>query len=231
MAAASDLARAFEVLGEAFTATTGIRPVFSFGSSGLLARQVEAGAPLDAFASADRALVDRAIASGACDAATKTLYGRGRLVVWWPEGSTVPPPGRLIDLADPRFRRIAIANPEHAPYGRAAREALTAVGICDAVAPRLVFGENVLQAFQFAATGNTEVAIVALALALGAGGGRLDVDASLHAPLDQVMVACRRGRHPDAGRAFVRFVDGETGRAIMRRYGFETPGEESASPR
>jgi molybdate transport system substrate-binding protein len=231
VAAASDLARAFAEAGAAFERESGVRPVFTFGSSGLLARQIQAGAPLDVFAPADRTFVDQVIASGDCDAGTRTVYGRGRLVVWWPSGSRVSPPSGVAELAATRFSRIAIANPEHAPYGRAAREALTATGAWTAVGPRLVFADNVQQALQFAATGNADVALVALALAVGTGGHWIEVDTSLHAPIDQVMVACSRGGRLDVGRTFVGFIDGESGRAIMRRYGFTRPGEQAATPR
>ena len=132
MAAASDLTRAFEDLGKAFENKTHITPVFTFGSSGLLAKQIEQGAPFYLFAAANKEYADEVVASGRCDAGTLRPYARGRIVVWCPSG--VQAPTKLADLADPRFKRIAIANPEHAPYGRAAKQALEKEGIWDKVA-------------------------------------------------------------------------------------------------
>lgn len=223
VAAASDLARAFPEVGEAFTAATGTPVVFSFGSSGLLARQIAEGGPWDAFASADERFVEQAVAGGRCDGATRSRYARGHLVVWWRTPPTVAPPRSLSDLADPRFARIALAQPDHAPYGRAAREALQAAGLWAGVASRVVYGENVRQAMQFAASGNAEVAMIARSLVGPGEGDSLDVDPSAHAPLDQAIVACRGGRNPEGGRAWVRFVVSPPARAILVRHGFDAP--------
>ncbi len=223
VAAAADLARAFPEVADHFTRDTGTPVVFTFGSSGLLARQLAEGGPWDAFASADEAFVEQAVAAGACDAATRARYARGRLVVWWRVPPPVEPPGTLADLADQRFARVAIAQPEHAPYGRAAREALQSAGVWATVAPRLVLGENVRQAMQFAASGNAQAALVARSLVGASGGGWFDVPASAHAPLDQAHVACRGGRHPEGGRAWVAFVASPAAQGILRRHGFDPP--------
>src|SRR5205085_5514862 len=119
VAAAADLAFAFKELGDAYFRTTGQRVVFSFGSSGLLERQIAEGAPFDVFAAASVSFVDDAIAAGACMPGSKALYATGRIVVY-AAPSAPAPPAALADLADPRIRKIAIANPDHAPYGRAA---------------------------------------------------------------------------------------------------------------
>ncbi len=125
VAAAADLQLAFQEVAVAFKAQGGAAPSFTFGSSGLLAKQVAEGAPFDLFASGNTSYVDQVVAAGACDAATRSAYARGRLVAWTPPGGPAPPT-TLADLADVRFKRIAIANPEHAPYGKAAKQALTA---------------------------------------------------------------------------------------------------------
>lgn len=223
VAAASDLARAFPEVAEAFTRETGATVVFSFGSSGLLARQLAEGAPWDAFASADEGFVDQAVSAGACAAGSKARYARGRIVIWWREPGQTAPPASLADLADARFTRIALAQPEHAPYGRAAREALRAAGLWEVVKGRLVYGENVRQALQFAASGNADVAIVARSLVKESGGRWLEVEQSSHAPLDQALVACSGGRNPDGGAAWVRFVTSPPARAILLRHGFDRP--------
>ncbi len=223
IAAAADLAGAFTEAGAAFQRRTGRHVVFSFGSSGLLAKQIDEGAPFDAFAAANTAYVDEVVRAGRCRADSRALYGRGQLVIWWRRDSPVVAPRSLEDLADARFRRVAIANPQHAPYGIAAQQALAAAGILDGLRPRLVFGENVQQALQFAQSGNAEVAIVAGSLAESAGGRTLPVPAERHAPLDQALVAC--GPRAAEGRRFDDFVLSDEGRAILRRHGFGLPGD------
>jgi molybdate transport system substrate-binding protein len=227
IAAAADLAFAFEEVGTAYAKETGVMPVFTFGSTGLLAKQLEEGAPFDGFAAANVSFVDEVVAAGACDATTKTLYARGRVVLWARNG--VPLPKTIEELADPKYSKIAIANPEHAPYGKAAREALEKSGVWPKVEARIVFGENVQQTLKFAQTGNADVALVALSLAVVTkDGAYLDVEPSLHAPLDQALVACNHGKARDSGKSFGEFVASEKGRAIMKRYGFLLPGEQLA---
>lgn len=226
VAGAADLALAFEELGRAFEAQAGRRVVFSFGSTGLLAAQLREGAPFDVFAAANVSFVEQVVAAGACDGSTQRPYARGRIAIW-SRRDGVAPPTSLGDLADPRFRRIAIANPEHAPYGQAARRALERAGIWETVAPRLVLGENVRQAFQFAETGNADVAIVALALVvLDRTNPWLLIDEALHDPIEQALAVCVRGENREGGRAFADFVGSESGRRVMRRYGFLLPGED-----
>jgi molybdate transport system substrate-binding protein len=231
VAAASDLAGAFDEIRAAFERSSGKKVEMTFGSTGLLAKQIAEGAPFDVFAAANISFVDDVVKAGACDAATKALYARGRIVVWTEDPSALP--GDLRDLAAPRYRKIAIANPEHAPYGRAAQEALMKAGVWAALEPRTVRGENVQQTLVYARTGNTDAAIVALSLAIGEGGAYLPIDPSLHDPLDQALVVCDGGPAGQAGRAakrsdalaFVAFVASEEGRAVMRRRGFLLPGE------
>jgi molybdate transport system substrate-binding protein len=227
IAAAADLAMAFEEVGKAFEARTGIHPTFSFGSTGLLAKQVEEGAPFDLFAAANIEFVDRVVAAGACDGGTKTLYARGRIVVW----TKGPAPARLEDLADAtRYKQISIANPDHAPYGRAAKQALEKIGIWDQVKDRVVQGENVQQALQYAQSGNVDAAIVALSLStVSKGGSSLAIDPALYAPLEQALVVCGKGPGAASAKAFADFVGSPDGREIMNRYGFLLPGESDAA--
>jgi molybdate transport system substrate-binding protein len=227
IAAAADLALAFKELGAVYEKQTGQKSIFTFGSTGLLAKQIEEGAPYDLFAAANVSFADDVIAAGACHKDSRALYARGRIVVWTQKGSA--PPKSVAELADKRFVKVAVANPEHAPYGRAAVQALGAAGVLGVLKPRLVYGENVQQAFQFARSGNTEAAIVALSLAVVSDGEYLLVDDKLHAPIDQALVAC--GKDParvEAARGFAAFVNSTEGRAVMKRYGFLLPGERTA---
>lgn len=210
VAAASDLSLVLGELARTYEARTGARAAVTFGSSGLLARQLAEGAPFDVFIAADEGFVDDAVRAGACDAATKQRYARGRLVLWSAGGLT-------LDTL-PASGRVALANPEHAPYGRAAKEALQARGLWAPLQPRLVFAENVRQALQFAQTGNADAAFVARAL-VPPGEGAL-VDAALHAPLDQWLVRCHRGGSPRAP-GFVAFLRQPDSLEALRRAGFE----------
>jgi molybdate transport system substrate-binding protein len=228
VAAASDLAFAFKEIGQVYGDRTGHKVTFTFGSTGLLARQIEEGAPFDVFAAANVSFVDGLVGKGAAVADSKALYGRGRIVVWTKKDAANPP-ASLSDLADLRFTKIAIANPEHAPYGRAAQQAMVKAGVWDKVKGRIVYGENVQQTLQFAQTGNVEAAIVALSLALVSDGKHVVVEDSLHDPIDQALVVCARSSMPDVARDFANFVNSEDGRNIMKRYGFLLPGESVAT--
>jgi molybdate transport system substrate-binding protein len=228
VAAAADLAMAFREIGEAYANAGHPKPSFTFGSTGLLAQQVSEGAPYDVFAAANVSFVDDVVKSGACASASKTLYAQGRIAIVARKGATEAPPQTLADLASPRFARIAIANPEHAPYGRAAEEALTHDGVWALVKSKLVYGENVQQAMLFAQTGNADVAIVALSLATLSDGFVSVIAADKHKPIDQALVVCGKEPRAAAGRAFVAFVASPVGRATMKRFGFVLPGELTA---
>ncbi len=231
VAAASDLRPVFTALGDSFEATTGEAVTFSFGSSGQLAQQLLQGAPMDLFASANRAYVDRVVAGGIGDPATQRTYAFGRLVLWShaDAGTTWEDLGAL--AADDELTNLAIANPEHAPYGQAAAEALRTAGVLERLQPKLVYGENVADTQRLAATGNADAAIIALSLAVAAddaGGGSWTLLAEhLHEPLEQRLVVTT----DDPARAtvaerFIEHVTGEDGRAVMRRYGFLGEGED-----
>jgi molybdate transport system substrate-binding protein len=234
VAAAADLASAFKEVGDAYEKKTGDKVVFTFGSTGLLAKQISEGAPFDVFAAANISFVDDVVKAGACFEPTKSLYARGRIVVWTKSGPGHPDePVALEDLADAKFAKIAIANPEHAPYGKAAQQALEKAGLYEAVRPRLVYGENVQQTLQFAQSGNADAAIVALSLAIVSDGKYSLVEAEQHNPLDQALVACKgSAQNATTSRAeatnFTDFVNSPDGRAIMKRFGFILPGESVA---
>jgi molybdate transport system substrate-binding protein len=220
IAAASDLSKAFEEVGRAFTKKTGVKPVFTFGSSGLLAKQLAEGAPFDVFAAANVAFVDDAVRSGACDGATKKLYARGHVVAW----SASQKIGSLAQLAEPRFQKIAIAHPDHAPYGKAAKEALQASGVWPQVEGKLIFAENIRQTLQWAQDGSADAAIVSLSLApVDTGGRSLMIDETLYAPLVQALAVCKNGGAATNGQRFADFVTSPEGTEILQRYGFASP--------
>lgn len=219
VAAAADLSVAFEEMGRLFEARTGRQVTFSFGASGALSKQLSQGAPFDLFAAANASFVDSAVKAGACDGTTKALYARGHIVAWTRKGGVKL--SSLADLQNPDVKHIAIANPEHAPYGKAAREALTSAGLWPALEAKVVQAENVRQALQFAQTGNADVAIVALSLvATDDSGVRLPIDPALHGPLEQTLVVCRHGKNAEGARAFAELVASSDGQALLRRYGF-----------
>lgn len=231
IAAASDLQFALPDAAARFRAETGRAVKLSFGSSGNFHRQIREGAPFEMFLSADEAYVlDLARAGFTRDEGA--LYAEGRIVLLVPPGSPLAPDGTLRDLAAAleagKVHKFAIANPDHAPYGRAARDALKAAGLWDAIAGRLVLGENVSQAAQFATGGSTAGGIVAYSLALSprvaARGAYALIPAAMHAPLRQRMVLTRNAG--ETARAFYAFMRAPAGRAVLKTYGFVLPGEE-----
>jgi molybdate transport system substrate-binding protein len=222
VAAASDLSRAFAEVGKEFTSKTGIQPIFDFGSSGLLAKQIAQGAPFALFAAANREYVDQAVASGHCDGKSITPYARGRVVVWTPNG--VAAPAKLEDLTDARFEHVAIANPDHAPYGHAAKQALERAGLWSRLEGRIVIADSVQATMQYAQAHTVQASLVALSLAVVTDGGSfLPIEASLYDPLEQSLVVCGTGEQADAARQLVAFLASSAGREIMTRYGFTLP--------
>lgn len=221
---ASDLTPAFEEIGKQFTAETGIGVDFNFGSTGQLAQQIEAGAPVDVFAAANVSFVDRLDEQGLIISDTKALYARGRIVLWVRPDSDLQVT-TLEDLLDPEIERIAIANPDHAPYGMAAREAMQSAGVWDQVQDKVILGENVSDTLRYAETGNVDVAIVALSLAIQGDGDWELIPDDLHAPIDQALAVIASTKHEAEARAFAEYVNSEAGREIMQKYGFVLPGE------
>ena len=225
VAAASDLITAFEEIGEQFNEETVFEVEFTFGSSGLLAQQVEAGAPIDVFVSANEQYVDELDEQGLLIEDSVRAYALGRIVLWSLEEEI----GSQLDVASldsPEIDRIAIGNPDHAPYGVAGREALQSAGIWDDVQDQLVLGSNIRETMQYAETGNVDVAIVALSLALATDEGHWTlIPADEHEPIVQTLGIVSSTEHEDAARAFVELVISDEGRAILEEYGFEFPDE------
>ena len=225
VSAAADLTPPFEELGKLFTNDTGTKVTFNFGSTGQLTQQVEQGAPVDLLAAANVSFVEDLEKQNLIIPDTKALYAEGRITLWTRSDSPLKLE-RVEDLAKPEVHHIAIANPEHAPYGQAAREALQSAGIWDRVSSRLVFGENISQTLQYAETGNVDVAIVALSLSVNSKGRWVLISDQLHKPLKQAMAVIRGTRHEAEARRFAGFVNSPQGRTVMRKYGFVLPGEE-----
>ena len=222
IAAASDLTNAFEEIAREFEKATNTKVVFNFGSSGLLAKQIENGAPIDLFAAANVDYINQLEQKGLIVPETKRVYARGRIILWTSKESTIKIE-KLADLTLPEVKRIAIANPEHAPYGMAARQALENALLWETVKPKLVYAENIRQALQYAQTGNVEVAIVALSLAPQNDGRWILVPEELHKPIDQAFGVIKGAKNEAAARAFADFIVGEQGLAVMKRYGFTKP--------
>ncbi len=230
VAAASDLRFVMPELSARFTRHSGIAVRVSLGASGNFARQIRAGAPFDVFLSADAAYVQDLVARGLTQGPGK-LYAEGRLALFAPHNSPLRLDSQLKGVRDALLRlpafRFAIANPDHAPYGRAAREALRRAGLWEGVKPRLILGENVSQAARFAASGQVTGALIAHALAkapaLKSRGRFVLVARDMHPPLQQTMVLLK-GAKP-AARRFFAFLQGQEARAILARHGFTLPQE------
>ena len=224
VAAAADLQFAFADLGRLFEQEAGTKVTFLFGSSGTLAQQIENGAPVDLFASADEGYVRRLAARGLVIPETEQPYAVGRIALVASRLSSVQIVS-LEDLLQPDVRHVAIANPDHAPYGVAARQALESAGLWERLQPKVVYGENVRQALQFVQTGNAEGGIVALSIAEVPEVSYVILDESLYQPLRQLLVVVKGARQEELARRFAAFVNGPEGRPVMARYRFLLPGE------
>lgn len=230
VAAAADLKFALEEIAQTFQKDTGQTVKLTFGSSGTFATQIRHGAPFELYLSADEDYVKTLHAEGYTRDAG-TLYAIGRIVLIAPPDSKLPVDGELKGLAEHleagALNRFAIANPEHAPYGRRAEEALRHAGLWDAIQPKLVFGENVAQTAQFATSGSADGGIIALSLALSPQMAKLGrhalIPAEWHAPLKQRMVLLKQAG--PAAAAFYRYLQEPAARAVMHRYGFVLPDE------
>lgn len=228
VAAASDLQFALREIADDFQRQTGHGVRLVFGSSGNLYAQVLQGAPYDLFFSADQRYPQLLVESGRGEPDSLCIYGVGRLVLWLPGRSPLDPDRLQMEALRRReVRRIAIANPRHAPYGRAAVEALQHYGLYAEVKGKLVLGEQVSQAAQFVETGNADAGLIALSLALAPtmqGRGRYWlVPQEAHTPLIQAAVVPQGARQARRARQFLDHVLSPAGRAVLQRYGFTPP--------
>lgn len=227
--AASDLQFAFKEIGDDFEKRSGVKAVFSFGSTGALTQQIENGAPFDLFAAANMDFVTRLEKKGLVLPKTRKMYALGRIVIVSNKKASLVAT-ELKHLLDPRIRVVAIANPVHAPYGLAAKQALEKSRLWDAVQPKVVLGENVRQTLQYVQTGNAEAGIVALSVAKVPEVSFTLIDQRLHAPLKQALCVLKGTRQESSARAFAAYINGKEGRKVMRKYGFLLPNERVDAP-
>jgi molybdate transport system substrate-binding protein len=227
IAAAADLKFAMAELAAQFEKQTGTKVDITYGSSGNFFSQIQNGAPFDLFFSADIDYPEKLEAAGLAEAHTLYRYAVGRIVIWVPAETKIDL-SKLgwSALLNPSVQKIAIANPEHAPYGRAAVAALRAAGIYDQVKAKLVYGENISQAAQFVQSGNAQAGILAMSLTLTPGmndGKSWAIPAHMHPSIEQEAVVLRGAKDKDAARAFLGYVQSAHGQAVLQRYGFALP--------
>jgi molybdate transport system substrate-binding protein len=227
VAAAADLQTALPEVAAAFEASTGTQVELLFGSSGNFFAQIQNGAPFDLFFSADSDLAQKLAGAGLALPNTRVLYGLGRITLWMSPNSFCDPRRETWKcLADPSVKKIAIANPAHAPYGRAAVSALRAAGLYGQLKDKLVLGENISQAAQFVQSGNAQAGIIAYSLVLSPAmrnGKWWEIPASLHPAIEQSAVVLKAAENQQAAREFLTFVTQGPGRAVLERYGFLAP--------
>jgi molybdate transport system substrate-binding protein len=232
VAAAADLSTALTEIVSSYTKKTGQTVKLSFGSSGNLTNQIQNGAPFDIFFSADESYPAQLIDQGLAQKGTLYRYAVGRLVLWVPNNAPLDLQKMGMQaLLDPWVKKIAIANPLHAPYGRAAEAALKHFKVYDQIVGKLVLGENVSQAAQFVESGNAQAGLVALSHALGPamqGKGRYwTVPLDAYPTLNQAAVIISRSQQKDAARKFLEFVRGPEGTSVLKNCGFSLPhGDE-----
>jgi molybdate transport system substrate-binding protein len=233
VAAAADLQFAMNDLAGQFEKKTGTRVAVSYGSSGNFRTQIENGAPFDVFFSADAAYPEQLVKSGVADAQSLFIYAQGHLVIWAPAGSNLQLAQKGFDaLKDSRVMKIAIANPELAPYGRAAVAALEKAGLYDELKSKLVLGENISQAAQYAESGSAQAGLIALSLTYAEsmkGGERWEIPAEYYPPIVQKAVIVSSSKNKSAAAAFLEFVKSDDGRSTFTKYGL-TPPAPSEKP-
>jgi molybdate transport system substrate-binding protein len=231
VAAAADLKFAMKELAEEFESRAQTKVNVTYGSSGNFFAQIQNGAPFDLFFSADIGYPEKLKATGLAEPGTLFVYAVGRIVIWMPaEAKTNLQNRGWRVLLDAGVQTIAIANPEHAPYGRAAVAALQKAGIYESVKGKLVFGENISQAAQFVQSGNAQAGIIARSLALSPGmkdGEIWEIPGDMHPSIEQAAILLKSARNKQAALKFLDFVKSESGRRILETYGLEIPQSRS----
>ena len=227
VAVAANFAEAAQALEAEFRAATGHDLQMTTGSTGKLFAQIGQGAPFDLFLSADSATPTRLVADGKAVAGSQFTYAVGRLILWSADAGRIGADGRRA-LTDPALRFVAIANPDLAPYGVAARETLQALGLWDSLQPKIVMGQNIGQTHALVAAGAAELGFVALSAVSGPNlpmeGSRWDVPQDLHAPIRQDAVLLTHGADNIAARAFLDFLRTPRAAEMIARFGYGTDG-------
>ena len=223
--AEGELSSALKEIADRYERQSGVQVKLSFGASGALTQQIQNGAPFDLFFSADMDYPRQLIAAGEADEASLYPYAVGKLVLWVPANSPLDVEHQGMNvLLDQSVKKIAIGNPEHAPYGRAAVAALKHAGMYDQVAERLVLGENISQAAQFVESGNAQVGFVALAHAVAPGmrgkGKYWEVPVDAYPPLTQGVVLLSHSKHKKEATAFLEYIKTRDCAELFRKYGF-----------
>lgn len=221
VAAASDLYHALTEIGDKFSQETGIQIEFTYGATGLLTQQIQEGAPFDLFLAAHESFIDRLIERNAVFEDSKEYYTIGRIVMMTTTEEEV-----TLDkdfLLSPDVKNITIANPEHAPYGKAAKETLETWGIWEDIQSKLVFGENVRQSYQYVESGNADVGIIALALMSRTDANYQLIDEDTHQPIMQALGIPTQTEKRKLSQQFVDFLLSEQGQGILKTYGFDKP--------
>jgi molybdate transport system substrate-binding protein len=231
VAAASDLNYAMKDLAVRYQQKTGDKVGLSFGSSGNFYSQIQSGAPYDLFFSADSDYPKKLVAAGKIEATSLRTYAVGHLVLWASNSSNLDPRQLKMDLLlQKNVQKIAIANPEHAPYGRAALAALEHFGLKDLVSEKFVLGENVSQAAQFVQSGNAQAGLISLSLAMSpvmkASGKYWELPTDSYPAIQQAVGILTSSKHKQAAQAFIDFVTLPEGAAVLQQYGFAVPASK-----
>ena len=228
IAAASDLNFAFKELVVEYEKTTGNHVKLSLGSSGNFYAQIQNGAPFDLYFSADIGYPRKLEEAGLTVSGSLYRYAVGRIVLWAGTASRLDVSKGLDVLRDPGIKKIAIANPKHAPYGRAAVAAMESFKVYESVKDKLILGENISQAAQFIESGACDIGVIALSLAMAPAmsgkGVYWEIPVEAYPPLEQGAVILKQSKNQEAARRFLEFLQGSQGQDIMRRYGFMLPG-------
>jgi molybdate transport system substrate-binding protein len=224
VAAAADLQYALADLAGQYEKHSTAKLAITYGSSGNFYSQIQNGAPFDLYFSADVTYPEKLVQAGLAEKDSLYTYARGRIVLWAAKDFPLDP--ALLEwkiLEEPRVQKIAIANPEHAPYGAAAVAALKKAGMYEKVRAKFVFGENISQTAQFVQSGGAQVGIVALSLAISPAmkdGKRWEIPDGLYSPLNQAVVMLKSVQNQSAARTFLEFLKTDAAKATLKRYGF-----------
>ena len=230
VSAAADLSPALQVIADNYQKKTGVTLKLSFGASGAITQQIQNGAPFDLFFSADMGYPRQLIASGLVDASSVREYAVGKLVLWVPAKSPLNVERKGMEiLLDPTVQKISIANPQHAPYGRAAVAALKHARLYDRVSSRLVLGENISQAAQFVESGNAQAGFIALAHAVAPAardkGKFWIVPSDFYPPLSQGVVIVTNSHRKEQAKQFLDYLQTNEAEEVLTRYGFTLPSK------
>jgi molybdate transport system substrate-binding protein len=220
IAAAANLQRVFDPLTKAFDKQTGVKAIASYGASTQLAQQIENGGPFDVFLSADTAQVDRLATKGLLIEKSRAVYARGVLALWAPKRPDIQ---KLDDLKRPDVKRIGIANPELAPYGKAAVETLTALQLWPGLESKVVYGPNISIVAQFADSANADASFTALSLVNDRLEKPIAVPENLYQPIDQALGILKATTHGEAAAEFRQFILGPEAQAILAKFGYHSP--------